>query len=179
MNYTVFPTQVLNSQEKEPEFHNYLFNLEIDIWLNKPKKALWTSPLKMYDKNGESFPISPWLFWCYYENFRIYDYTFIIYPKTNLKLYKIENDQDIENVPKIKLKNYDNILSINFERLKEENYDGVYLTAIGANKYHSLKQSYMSFNTWDVESICWFHTNWIQSIELIPNYRKKLFKFMK
>lgn len=173
MNNVIIPIQLFNTKNKQPNFSQYKFNYMYQDFVNKPELAFWTSPLK----EKYNFPVSPWINWCVHAEFRIYKYSFILYPKPHLKIYTINSLEDIKKLPLIRQDGY---CYINFEELSKS-YDGLYVTADAIHQLNcvSLKEGLFLLNSWDVESICWFNSNWIERFELITNYRSKLFNILK
>jgi len=116
--------------------------------LNKPYKALWTSTL--IDTNS-----SQWDLWCQINEFNIKNHKikYKIIPKNNLKVFEINNEEDLNSLPK----QFDSFLGkymINFNKVSKL-FDGI----------HCIDYTLPQLYGWDCESTVWFNTNWIKSIE--------------
>lgn len=116
--------------------------------LNKPYKALWTSTL--IDTNSSS-----WDLWCQINEFNVKNHRikYKIIPKDNLKIFEINNEEDLNFLPKI----YDPIFNknvIDFNIIAKL-FDGI----------HCINYILPQLYGWDCESTVWFNTNWIKSIE--------------
>ena len=159
--------QIFNTEDKKLDFSKYIFNLECNSIINKPQRALWTSPIKTIN----DVLISPWLYWCLLEDFRIYKHTYILYLKENLRILTINNENDLKLLPRIV---FEFGTCLDFKALSEY-YDGIYLTENGASELHSIREN-ISFNSWDVESVCWFNVEWIKDTYYIKDYYKYLEK---
>lgn len=169
---TIFPVQLFNTKLANPDFSKFVFNMK-NTFINKPCNALWTSSLIYYfglNDDSEKFPVSSWLMWCIYEDFRVHEHTFIVHPKPNLKVFELNDD----NISELPLTDGTEQGFINFAKLKIQGYDGFHLTEKMLYKY-----KYELFSAWDVESTCWFNTSWIDSIEEIPNYKDRLINHFK
>lgn len=171
---TIFPIQLFNTKLANPDFSKFVFNMK-NTFINKPSEALWSSSLIYHPNlddynNIEQFPVSDWLIWCVMEDFRIYEHTFIVYPKPNLKVFELDDN----NMSQLPLNDRTEQGFIDFVKLKLQGYDGFHLTRKMLYRY-----KYEMFSAWDVESTVWFNALWIDSIEEIPNYKDKLIKHFK
>ena len=118
--------------------------------LNKPYEALWTSTL--IDTNS-----SQWELWYQINEFNVdkYKIKYKIIPKDNLKIFEINNQEDLNFLPK----QFDCFLDkyvINFNKVSKL-FDGI----------HCINYTLPQLYGWDCESTIWFNTNWIKSIEKI------------
>lgn len=165
----IIPIQLFNTYQKNIDFSTFKFNYDAQLYINKPQIAFWTSPLK----EENNVPTSPWIHWCWQQHFRIYNYAYILYPKTSINIFTINSLNDINKLPLII---QDNWCSIDFNRLQSLGYDGIYLSEYAAHylRRNIIDNKIISFDTWDVESICWFNANWIDKYQIISSYIKKL-----
>lgn len=122
------------------------------IVVNKPTGGLWASPVD--SKWG-------WADWCKSEEFKTdtldKNFTFKLSP--NAKIYVIDNLQDLIAVSDFENPRMDHMgTGINVERLMDEGYDGLYVTAKAVISFrYNVAPGIKDLNSWDVESICVFN----------------------
>ena len=152
---------------------NMLFPLRYEInnstLMNKPTGGFWTSTVlgtRKYDIDGNLYhiPYSDWMDWCIAERFKIGDKIFVIHPKDNLKVYDINTENDLLNVPIV---NGISDNCIDYKLLWQEGYDGVHISQYIAMALHLHSFNKLMFNSWDSESTCWFNIHWIRDYKVI------------
>ena len=149
--------------------HNKDFNLSnckfdlIPQFNGKPKEALWTSTYL------NSIEISDWYIWCKKGDFEIKDCLYLIEPKEDTRVLKLNNVEDLVEFPTVRAFNQ---ITLDFERIFKRGYSGITLTKEGLINIKSLSSLrrlnsvVSSFWSWDCESTVWFNTDWIKSIKL-------------
>lgn len=136
--------------------------------LNKPRGGLWGSPID--SKWG-------WKDWCLAEGFRVSklnSYTKWKVKSPN-KIYVIDSKEDLIAVTNKygEITSYStfttSIIPINFYKMKEDGWKGVYLTEKGNFECHYdfpyKDGDYVGLNAWDCESIIVWDLKEIQIIE--------------
>ena len=145
------------SKKKFKEIKNRKF-------FNKPRGGLWASPL---------VSSRSWREWCLDEDFNVSEINkFCKFKlKKESRIYTINTDIDLTHCPRIirkelipgYIKGY-----IDFEGLKKEGYDGIYLTAFGVCQTASfvyLGEMNMDLYGWDVESLLLFNYDCIVPVK--------------
>ena len=130
---------------------------------NKPWGGLWACP-----ENSEY----GWKEWCQNEDFytESLEHSFRFKLAPSAKIYVIDNEQDLINISTSLRLAYlvgQGYYIIDFERLLNEGYDGIYVTDNGVwlKWYHGPEHNIVGLSSWDVESICVFHPNVVVPIE--------------
>lgn len=158
-------------------------NVDLEHWAtacnNKPYGGLWASPVD--SKWG-------WADWCKSEDFHIesLNKSFLFKLKPTANIYVIDNIKDLIEVSTY-ISEYMPVLTINFKKLIDNNYDGIFVTehASRALRTHNFSGIIHDLSSWDCESICIFNPNVIIPClkENINNMRKltesKLNKIIK
>lgn len=131
---------------------------------NKPWGGLWGCPEN--SKRG-------WGDWCRREQFNTQslEHSFRFRLSPDAKIYVIDNEQDLVNISTSMRLAYlvcQGYYSIDFERLLNEGYDGIYVTdnALWMRWFHGPNRNIVGLNSWDVESICVFNPDVIIPLEV-------------
>ena len=123
-------------------------------WI-KPIGGLWSSPVD--SKYGwKDFVLSG-------EIDRSLDTYFIFKLKPNSKVYIIDSEEDLFNIP-FTIKSIIGIC-IDFEKMKDNGYDGILLTWNGQKKTRFTSNPYFDLYGWDVESLLVLNKDCIDVIE--------------
>lgn len=130
---------------------------------NKPWGGLWASPEN--SKHG-------WIDFCRNEDFLTHtlDKSFRFKLTPNAKIYVIDNERDLINIStslKLAYMIGQGYYVIDFDRLLNEGYDGIYVTDRGIlyRYYHGPNHNIVGLSSWDVESICVFRPDVVVPIE--------------
>lgn len=136
--------------------------------INKPIGGVWGSPL--VSKKG-------WADWCNSNNFRInlLGKHFLFSLKPNTKIYVIDTFEDLKKIST--LPNQFGEKSINFNLLKNNGFNGVFVTAKAASELRYVGKGYAGLDAWDVESICVFNPDVIIPIEEDAFEKAKINKY--
>ena len=125
--------------------------------INKCKGGLWACPAE--SRYG-------WKEWCKDNEFNEgkLNNAFFFKLSPNAKIYAIHDIGDLESISTAI--GYMGDGTIDFQRLLDEGYDGIYVSEEAANAFHSFaKRGVRDLNSWDVESICTFNPDVIIPIE--------------
>ena len=111
---------------------------------------MWTSTLI----NTNS---SQWELWYQINEFNVdkYKIKYKIIPKDNLKIFEINNQEDLNFLPK------------QFDCFLDKNVIDFNIIAKLFDGIHCINYVLPQLYGWDCESTVWFNTNWIKSIEKI------------
>lgn len=146
-------------------------SMGINPTTNKPNIAMWTSTAKKTE-NGWT---SDWLEWCEENDFDIEPNNFLITPKDDIKVHIIDSYEDLLNtkITDVAVSWFDKPC-IDFGWYIRNGYHGIHLTEKGAiecwglyshefenGRIKSVPRS-IHLNAWDVESTCWFNSDWIK-----------------
>lgn len=153
LTFVAYGTDSYDSQKFKP------FNKELTdshFYLNKPIGGLWASPLN--SRYG-------WGQWSSNNRFRLksLEKHFLFKINPNAKIYVIDDIDDLINIS-TKINNFGQ-KGINFDKLINDNYDGIFVTSNAIGKLRYVKSPYEGLSSWDVESICIFNPNAIIPIE--------------
>lgn len=158
------------------------FNLKTSF-CDKPETALWTSTYQ------DDFSEIGWIKWNMGEGpldtFK--NCLYKVVPKDGVRLYEINSEEDVTSCRLPKLDGPSAIARffgfqkerqftegfIDYQALAKRGYDGLHVTEDGAWLGHSFgdisEKTIRIMCSFDCESTVWFHTDWIESIELVTD----------
>lgn len=176
--YISYGFSKFDRQRFENEIDGAILNKRID----KPANGWWGSPIDA--QYG-------WKDWCYSEDFGncaegTYKVDYIKWKLKDAKIYHIQNFEDLANIPVRKADDYRPYLRIDFDKMRDEGYDGIELCLDNYYLGHTfasidyilenepnltIKQAEQAMeieeliNTWDCDSICVWNSKVIDVIE--------------
>lgn len=137
---------------------------------NKPAHVLWTSTYR-----PEAHHICAWQAWCEINLFPYGRNSFLITPRKNLKVFRPTDIEELHLLP-----HQEEFLSpdlresifplVDYNWYAQQGYDGFHIEAqdtILGEFWENGKIRLSPFRSWDCESTCWFHYDWIQLVEKI------------
>lgn len=166
MILTEMRTQIFHTDNRSFEFRGRYVPYTIMI-SNKPTAGLWTSsatPEAMYD--------SAWQGWCAENEFPCGKNVFLLAPKKDLKVFRPTD------IAEIKMKKFGRefvdfpelmtLELVDYHWYAEQGFDGFHVESedllLGETR-DDFPVSLAPFRMWDCESTCWFHYEWIESVE--------------
>lgn len=151
------------------KFTNVDVNNIFSLTRNKPSGGLWASPIDSEFGWGQ---------FCNSEGFRLKTLAnhFIFKVAPNANIYVINDINDLKTIST--RKNYFGILSIDFNYLLKNNFDGIFVTHQAASTLRQVADI-DGLDSWDVESICVFNPKIIIPIDETAFDKAKVNKFEK
>ena len=163
---------------KDKEFNRKLVkeikNSEKRYYLNKPEGGLWTSPIdseygwREFLREGNLSSGRKRLE--HYVLFKIKD-------SIKRKLFIVNSEEDVLLLPRIMINNY---TLVDFERLANMGYSGLWLTWKGQVETRYTRPGGIEFYGWDVETVLLFSMNGVEEAKIkIPKIPTKNWKNIK
>lgn len=163
---------------KDKEFNRKLVkgikNSEKRYYLNKPEGGLWTSPIdseygwREFLREGNLSSGRKRLE--HYVLFKLKD-------SIKRKLFIVNSEEDVLLLPRIMINNY---TLVDFERLANMGYSGLWLTWKGQVETRYTRPGGIEFYGWDVETVLLFSMNGVEEAKIkIPKIPTKNWKNIK
>lgn len=163
---------------KDKEFNRKLVkevkNSEKRYYLNKPEGGLWTSPInseygwREFLREGNLSSGRKRLE--HYALFKLND-------SIKRKLFIVNSEEDVLLLPRIMINNY---ILVDFERLANMGYSGLWLTWKGQVETRYTRPGGIEFYGWDVETVLLFSMNGVEEAKIkIPKIPTKKWKNIK
>lgn len=160
---------------KDKEFNKKLVkgikNSEKRYYLNKPEGGLWTSPIdseygwREFLREGNLGSGGKRLE--HYVLFKLKD-------SIKRKLFIVNSEEDVLLLPRIMINNY---ILVDFERLANMGYSGLWLTWKGQVETRYTRPAGIEFYGWDVETVLLFSMNGVEEAKIkIPKIPTKKWK---
>ncbi len=167
MTLTDVPPQVFLTDSSSLEFRGKPSIRTIPL-SNKPAHVLWTSTY-----HPEAYHICAWQEWCEQNIFPYGRNSFLITPRKNLKVFRPTDLEELHLLP-----NQEELMPpdlrecifplIDYSWYSQQGYDGFHIetrdTLLGES-WDDGKIRFSPFRSWDCESTCWFHYDWIANVE--------------